>query len=57
MPGLIAHLLRLEGLGLSTEVGRGRASALEEAGEERLEEGVEDDGSTAKRNVLVVPTL
>lgn len=43
------HLLALEGLGLSAKVGGGGARALEEAGEERLEEGVEDNGGTAER--------
>lgn len=41
------HLLGLDRLGLGAEVGGGGASALEEAGEERLNEGVEDDGGTA----------
>jgi hypothetical protein len=41
------HLLRLGGgIGLSTEVGRGR-SAREEAAQHRLEERVEDNLSAA----------
>lgn len=39
-----ASLLALDGLGLGAEVGGGGARALEEAGKERLDKGVEDNG-------------
>ena len=42
-----SHLLALERLGLSTEVGGSRSGTVEEAGEEWLEERVEDNGRTA----------
>lgn len=45
-------LLALEGLGLSTEVGGSRSRALEEAGEEGLDQGVEDNGGTTVRYVV-----
>lgn len=54
---LVGCLLALDGLGLGAEVGRGGTRALEEASEERLDQGVEDNGSTTARIVLVKLTM